>query len=180
MLQGADFELDAGVVFGAFRDLCLVTEADIGLVEAAALHDGFEQFDFRVSVRRDVLKLKRRVAFRRPGFFLTAQHFVAQEAKKPTAALNVASLLAKPVNFEAVGLIFTAKFGEPNQRDLAGAGVAFASIAGVKDRPATYDEAYARHEAGEGDLVVIHLNDVRTQAHVPSQTTSMSCTRWIR
>lgn len=180
MLQAADTELSAEHVFGAFCNLCVTTEADLSLAEAAALKADFEAFEFRIPIRRDTLKLRRRIAFRKAGFFLTAEHFVAQEKHTPTAMLNVASLLAKPANFEAVQSLFTAKFGEPNQRDLAGVGMSFASIAGSNARPATYDEAYARHMAGEGDLIDIKLNDVRARADAPSDTISMSYTRWIR
>ncbi|WP_158767715.1 hypothetical protein [Terricaulis silvestris] len=180
MLQAADNELQATVVFDAFCELCFETEADIDLVEVAALRGGFERFDFKVPSRRDVIKLKRQAAFRNPGFFLTADHSVAHERKTPIAAVNTASLLAKPVDFDAVRALMVARFGEPNRHDLAGVGISFASIAGSADRSATYYDANARHEAGEGDLVVINLNDIRTKVHVPSDAIAMNYTRWIR
>lgn len=180
MFQAAPIELDASPVFETFLDLCVATEASIDLVEAASVSAGFQQIDFNTPLRRDVLKLNRRLSFRKEGFFLTAEQFAVLEGKKPTALLNVASLLAKPVNFVAVEKQFTAKFGIPNRRDLTGVGIAFASIAGASAQPTTYDEAHARYEAGEGDLVVIGLNDVREKIHVPSETTAMSYTRWVR
>jgi hypothetical protein len=163
-----------------FRELCVLTEGDLGSVGAEATRSGFEPFDFSVAMRRDVLKLKRRAVFRKPGYFLTTEQFEATEKGKPMAVLNTASLLAKPVSFEAVQSRFVATFGEPNRRDLVGVGVSFVSVAGSSERPVSYEEANARHEAGEGDLIDIGLNEVRDNIHVPSDTTSMSYTRWIR